>query len=103
MNQKIKVKLVRKRDGRIVKFDKSKIVSVVYKAFGVTGEGNKRNAQELAKKVECKMNKRFTVRNGGGKIKAEVPTVEEIQDIVENSLIRENYIDTAKAYIIYRE
>jgi len=104
MNQKkIKVKLVRKRDGRIVKFDKSKIVKVIYKAFKVTGEGSKRNAQELAKKIECEMNKRFTVRNGGGKIKAEVPTVEEIQDIVENSLIRENYIDTAKAYIIYRE
>ena len=104
MNQKkIKVKLVRKRDGRIVKFDKKKIVSVVYKAFEATGEGSKHNAQELAKKVECEINKRFTVRNGGGKIKAEVPTVEEIQDIVENLLVRENYIDTAKAYIIYRE
>ena len=103
MNQKIKVKLVRKRDGRIAKFDKGKIVKAVYKTFKVTDEGSKRNAQELAKKVECEINKRFTVRNGGGKIKAEVPTVEEIQDIVENSLIRENYIDTAKAYIIYRE
>ncbi len=103
MNQKIKVKLVRKRDGRIAKFDKGKIVKAVYKAFKVTDEGSKRNAQELAKKVECEINKRFTVRNGGGKIKAEVPTVEEIQDIVENFLIRENYIDTAKAYIIYRE
>ena len=103
MNQKIKVKLVRKRDGRIAKFDKAKIVKVIYKALTVTGEGNKRNAQELAKKIDCEINKRFTVRNGGGKIKAEVPTVEEIQDIVENFLIRENYIDTAKAYIIYRE
>ena len=104
MNQKkIKVKLVRKRDGRIVKFDKAKIVKAVYKAFKVTDEGSKRNAQELAKKVDCEINKRFTVRNGGGKIKAEVPTVEEVQDIVENLLIRENYIDTAKAYVIYRE
>jgi len=104
MNQKkTKVKLIRKRDGRIVKFDKNKIVKAVYKALTVTGEGNKRNAQELAKKVECEINKRFTVRNGGGKIKAEIPTVEEIQDIVENFLIRENYIDTAKVYIIYRE
>lgn len=94
---------IRKRDGRVVKFDKNKIVSAVYKAFTVTGEGSKRNAQELAKKVECEISKRFTVRNGGGKIKTEIPTVEEIQDIVENFLIRENYIDTAKAYIIYRE
>jgi len=104
MNQKrTKAKLIRKRDGRIVKFNKNKIVKAVYKALTVTGEGNKRNAQELAKKVECEINKRFTVRNGGGKIKAEIPTVEEIQDIVENFLIRENYIDTAKVYIIYRE
>ena len=101
--KKIKVKLIRKRDGRVVKFDKKKIVSAVYKAFTVTDEGSKRGAQDLAKKVECEINKRFVVRNGGGKMKTEIPTVEELQDIVENFLIRENYIDTAKAYIIYRE
>ena len=102
-SKKIKVKQIRKRDGRVVKFEKGKVVKAVYKALTATGEGNKRNAQELAKKVDCEINKRFTVRNGGGKIKAEIPTVEEVQDIVENFLIRENYIDTAKAYIIYRE
>jgi len=101
--KKIKVKQIRKRDGRVVKFDKKKIVSAVYKAFTVTDEGSKRGSQELAKKVECEINKRFVVRNGGGKMKTEIPTVEELQDIVENFLIRENYIDTAKAYIIYRE
>ncbi|MCK5084413.1 MAG: ribonucleoside triphosphate reductase [Candidatus Pacebacteria bacterium] len=103
MNQKIKVKQIRKRDGRVVKFEKAKVVKAIHKALSATGEGNKRNAQELAKKVDCEMNKRFTVRNGGGKMKAEIPTVEEVQDIVENFLIRENYIDTAKSYIIYRE
>jgi ribonucleoside-triphosphate reductase len=103
MNQKIKVKQIRKRDGRVVKFEKNKVVNAIYKALTATGEGNKRNAQELAKKVECEINKRFTVRNGGGKIKADIPTVEEAQDIVESLLIRENYIDTARSYIIYRE
>ena len=104
MNQKkIKIQQVRKRDGRVVKFEKGKVVNAIYKALTATGEGGKRNAQELAKKVECEMSKRFTVRNGGGNLKAEIPTVEEVQDIVENFLIRENYIDTAKSYIIYRE
>lgn len=101
--QKIKVKQVRKRDGRVVKFDRKKMIEVVMKAFKATEEGNLRNAQDLARKVEHEINKRFTVRNGGGKMKAEIPTVEEIQDIVEGLLIRENYVDTAKSFIIYRD
>ena len=102
-SKKIKVTQIRKRDGRIVKFDSKKLVNVIVKAFKATEEGDKRNAEDLARKIEHEINKRFTVRNGGGKLKAEIPTVEEIQDIVENYLIRENYIDTAKAFILYRE
>ncbi len=101
--KKTKVSQIRKRDGRVVKFDSKKIASAIFKAMTVTGEGGKRNAQELSKKIEHEVNKRFYVRNGGGKFKVEIPSVEEIQDIVEDYLIRENYVDTAKAYIIYRE
>lgn len=104
MNEKkTKVTKIRKRDGRVVQFDKAKITNAIFKALTATGEGGKRNAQELAKKIEHEVNKRFYVRNGGGKFKVEIPTVEEIQDIVEDYLIRENYIDTVKSYIIYRE
>ncbi|MBW6440516.1 ribonucleoside triphosphate reductase [Patescibacteria group bacterium] len=102
-SKKIKVKEIRKRDGRVVKFEKKKLINAISKAFIATEEGSKRNAVNLAKKVECEINKRFTVRNGGGKLKVEIPTVEEVQDIVETFLIRENYIETAKSYIIYRE
>lgn len=101
--KKTKVSQIRKRDGRVVKFDSKKIASAIFKAMTVTGEGGRRNAQELSKKIEHEVNKRFYVRNGGGKFKVEIPSVEEIQDIVEDYLIRENYVDTAKAYIIYRE
>ena len=101
--KKIKVGQIRKRDGRVVKFDKKKIISVIMKAFNATDEGGLRNAQDLARKIEHEIDKRFTVRNGGGKMKAEIPTVEEVQDVVEGMLIRENYVDTAKAFIIYRE
>ena len=102
-SKKIKVKEIRKRDGRVMKFEKKKLINAIHKAFIVTEEGSKRSAIDLAKKVECEINKRFTVRNGGGRLKVEIPTVEEVQDIVENFLIRENYIETAKSYIIYRE
>lgn len=101
--KKTKVTKIRKRDGRVVKFEKTKVTNVIFKALSATGEGGKRNAQELSKKIEHEINKRYYVRNGGGKFKVEIPTVEEIQDIVEDYLIRENYIDTVKAYIIYRE
>lgn len=51
MNEKkTKVTKIRKRDGRVVTFDKAKITSAIYKALIATGEGGKRNAQELAKK-----------------------------------------------------
>ena len=97
------VKQIRKRNGTVVKFDRSKIINAIYKALSATGEGGKRNACELAKKVESEINKRFAIRNGGKELKLEIPTVEEIQDVVENYLIRENYVATAKAFIIYRE
>lgn len=99
----IKITKVRKRDGRVVQFDKKKITNVIAKAFKAVGEGSKAEAEMLTKKVEHEISKRFTVRNGGGKLKAGIPTVEEIQDIVEGYLINNGYIDTAKAFIIYRE
>ena len=101
-----KIDKIRKRDGRIVKFKRSKIANAIAKTFKVTAEGNKKIAQELARKAEAIILKRFKVRNGYKKKddqKIEIPTVEEIQDIVEEVLIRANYIETAKAYIIYRE
>lgn len=102
-SKKIKVKEIRKRDGRVVKFEKNKLIKAIYKALSATEEGSKKNAIDLSKKIECEINKRFTVRNGRKNIETEIPTVEEVQDIVEGFLIRENYIDTAKSYIIYRE
>lgn len=101
--KKIKVTQIRKRDGRVAKFDKKKILNALQKAFKASGEGGKRDAENLARKVELEINKRFTVRNGGGKVKTEIPMVEEIQDIIEDLLIRENYAETVKAFIIYRE
>ena len=89
------IKEVVKRDGRIVPFDKRKIEDVIYRALTITGEGGKKRSRELAVKTVILLNRRFK--------KNEKPSVEQIQDTVEEILILENLVETAKAYIIYCE
>ncbi|OYT31583.1 ribonucleoside-diphosphate reductase, adenosylcobalamin-dependent [Candidatus Woesearchaeota archaeon ex4484_78] len=89
------VKQVIKRDGTIVPFDKEKIVNAIWGALREVGEKNKEKAVEYANKVVEILNKRF---DG-----VKTPTVEEIQDIVENVLIEEGHAKAAKAYILYRQ
>jgi ribonucleoside-triphosphate reductase len=83
---------IKKRNGTIVDFDSSKIASAIEKAFLATDI-------EDSPKVVCeKVNEKLFI-----KFKDTIPTVEEIQDMVEDVLILENYTDTAKAYILYRQ
>jgi len=89
-----KVTKIRKRDGRVVPFDKQKIVTVIYKAGKATGEFGKREVEKLANSVTRALNKKYD----GFKI----PTVEEIQDIVEETLMKKGWHKTARAYILYR-
>ena len=86
---------VRKRDGRIVTFDQAKITSAIAKAMNVTGEAKSReDAEKVSEQVVAALTRKFT--------KEHVPTIEEIQDIVETELILMDYAKTAKAYILYR-
>jgi len=89
------VKYVRKRDGRIVKFDQQKIMNAIFKALTATGKGGTVSAKKLSEKVVKLINLRFK--------EDEVPTVEQIQDIVEEVLILEGLVEVAKSYILYRE
>ena len=66
---------IKKRDGRIVDFDWNKINEAIFKALTATNEGGKGVAKKLSDKVVAFLNKRFK--------KDHIPTVEEIQDIVE--------------------
>ncbi|HQI02410.1 MAG TPA: ribonucleoside triphosphate reductase [Deltaproteobacteria bacterium] len=84
---------IRKRDGRFASFDASKITEAIAKAGSATGEFNKDMAHRLMLKVLSIA--KDTV--------PDVPTVEEIQDIVEEILLSSPYRKTAKAYIIYRD
>jgi len=92
---KSKFDRIQKRDGSIVEFDQSKITNAVHKALTSTGQGNGPTARKISERVISLLNRRFR--------KGEVPKVEEIQDIVEEVLILENLVETARAYIIYRE
>ncbi len=83
-----------KRDGRVVCFDEAKITSAIAKAGEATKEFDEVRAEALKNEV---------IKFADMDIKAAVPTVEEIQDIVENVLIDSRYKQTAKAYIIYRD
>lgn len=85
---------IRKRDGRLVKFDASKITNAIAKAGEATGEFSEKDAQRLTIRVLTLAEKLFDDK---------IMTVEEIQDIVEDALLNSSYRKTAKAYIIYRD
>lgn len=85
---------IKKRDGRIVPFDSSKITTAVAKAGKATGEFGEREAKKMTLKV---LTLAHELRLGP------LPEVEEIQDIVERVLLDSLYHKTAKAYILYRE
>lgn len=89
---------VRKRDGRVVPFDSRKIAAAIGKAFGATGEGDPQLAGELSEVVTMALSRLRPTRAGGW-----VPTIEEIQDLVERVLMETGYSRTAKAYILYRD
>jgi ribonucleoside-triphosphate reductase (formate) len=85
---------IKKRNGRIVEFDSSKITEAIAKAGRATGEFSDREAKKLTLRV---LTLAHELRLGP------IPEVEEVQDIVERVLLDSPYYKTAKAYIIYRE
>lgn len=88
---------IKKRDGRIVEFDRSKISHAIYKALVATGKSNFELAEILSNKVFNKL-----IQQGNQIEKTIIPSVEDVQDIVESILIEEGLSDTAKSYILYR-
>ena len=85
---------IKKRDGRLVPYDEAKIASAIDRAFVAAESGKGADeAERLAKIVTREMN---------AKESNETPSVEDIQDQVEQVLIAEGYAKTAKAYILYR-
>ena len=88
------IKKIRKRDGSLVDFDSTKIHSAVQRAIvAVRGKSNGEVDGITVKIIE----KIAEVYPDG------VTDVESVQDVVEQTLMREGYFDVAKAYILYRE
>ncbi len=88
------VKNIIKRNGKIVEFDKGKIVEAIWNAAKSVGGGDKPRAEALGDLVIREINKIFVDRT---------PNVEDVQDIVEKILIEEGHAKTAKSYILYRQ
>jgi ribonucleoside-triphosphate reductase len=89
------VSTIRKRDGKLVPYDNYKIANAIFKATEAVGMHDFGLALSLAKDVETNLGKKFHPNS--------IPAVEEIQDLVEKTLIEKGYARVAKAYILYRE
>lgn len=85
------MKTIIKRDGKEVEFDESKVYNAIFQANKAVGDEKMESYdfEYLTKKVVDKLD-------------GETCTVEQVQDLVENMLIRYDYEKTAKAYILYR-
>jgi len=86
---------VRKREGDVVPFHPEKITEAVFKATLATAQGDRATAEHISTQVVSILN--ITCRDG------RIPTVEEVQDLVEQMLIEGGHASVAKAYILYRE
>ncbi len=84
-----------KRDGREVEFDPKNIIQAIAKAGAETGEFAREEAARLAWQVVEELERVYDGHT--------VPTVEQVQDIVELVLMHSKWLKTAKAYILYRE
>ncbi|NLA58982.1 MAG: ribonucleoside triphosphate reductase [Firmicutes bacterium] len=85
------IRQIKKRDGRIVDFDQGRIATAIYKASRAVGSPD----QELADRLAAEVVERLP--------QDEMPTVEGVQDVVEQVLIESGQAAMAKAYILYRE
>ena len=86
---------VRKRDGKVVKFEINKIAEAMKKAFDAS---DKKYDDDMIDFLAIKVTSDFA-----DKIKDNIISVEDIQDSVESVLIKGDYVDVAKAYILYRK
>jgi len=88
------IKRVVKRNGRIVKFDPNRIRNAIKRAMLAVGRYDEKKLDQVVKHVLKLLEKKFVRKT---------PHVEEIQDVVEISLIHYDLYEVAKAYILYRK
>lgn len=96
-NKNFFIKNVQKRDGNVVPFDVEKVIGAINKAMVTSGEGSYKEAELVANGVLMELVKIAK------KHKNFIPSVEGIQDTVEQVLMLSDYVKTSKHYILYRE
>ena len=84
-----------KRDGRNVPFDNSKIADAIFQAATAVGGEDRQTAEDLAEIVTVFLENNYSDHSP--------PGIEDIQDLVEKTLIETGHAKTAKTYILYRE
>ncbi len=89
------IRKILKRDGKVADINPIKITEAIWKAAQAVGGKDHRKAAELTDKALERLEKELK--------RGEIPTVEQVQDIVEKTLIEEGHAKTAKAYILYRK
>ena len=89
------MKFVLKRDSKLEPFDQERITVAIWKAAKAVGGKDREQAKRISDEVVALLNKQY---GDDG-----VPTVEEVQDLVEKRLIENGHASTAKAYILYRK
>ncbi|WP_309492916.1 vitamin B12-dependent ribonucleotide reductase [Candidatus Hecatella orcuttiae] len=91
----MKVRFIRKRDGRLEDFNPAKITRAIYRAMAATGKGDEAAVERITQRVLTDAESRFD--------EGHIPSVEDIQDLVESALMKEGLTEVAKAYILYRQ
>ncbi len=89
------IRKIKKRDGKIVDFNPVKITEAIWKAAQAVGGKDYKRAAELTDQVLSILEKELK--------RSEIPTVEQVQDVVEKVLIEDGHAKTAKAFILYRK
>ncbi len=89
------IRKVIKRDGNVVAYRRERIATAIFKAAASIGGTDRARAEALAEQVEARLGEAYGGERG-------MPTVEDIQDVVESVLMAFGHLRTARAYIIYR-
>ena len=92
----MEIKHIIKRDDSKEAFDANKITEAIFKAMTSANHGDHSDAQRMSASV-CEI-----IEERSERISNYAPSIEEVQDIVEHRLMDSEFLDVAKAYILYR-
>lgn len=87
---------IKKRDGKIADYSPEKITIAIMKAMKAVGQESEETAQKVTDQIDAELQEKFFSQK-------QIPSVEDIQDLVEKNLILSRLPDIAKTYILYRD